>query len=529
MLASKYLASYFILWCALFEVSSAAIVRRRIEEVQPGAPAAAPAAAGAGGLPSSSPVQHTYAPPSCTPLENHGSHSTIEIGVGTPPQMLDVIADTGSTNLIVTSCICHQHACGNTQASCFTGVNVSTSFELELDKTKNPKMMQFTFGSGEVFAAVASDVVAIGQIQAKMNNSLLLMVDHKLDVDLPSLEGILGLGIPASTVGGAASKGPMSEMKSWLEQAQVPRFSMCLNDDGRAGVLRVSTNEQLNALQNVGQMHWALEFRGVSAGTDDPGHATFCSPGDKPPGAVTACGMIPDSGTTLIMGPQHHILALTKQICDEWHACKVARDARAKQSKEIGSPSAKPGLGDSIREMMGRWGIPVPEALKGAQLTPEQEIALDSYHAFQNLVHDCASWLTPDSNIDELLPSIFFHVAGSEGRTASLEMRPSLYIVATSEKNCLPFFGAYDYSTPQNGPVWIIGTPLFYEYQVHFDTLGKGSLAFQQTNCGTCVDGKIMSLVGQKSSLRKRTTGLSSLRQMKNKIRMPRYNTSLPL
>ena len=32
----------------------------------------------------------------------------------------------------------------------------------------------------------------------------------------------------------------------------------------------------------------------------------------------------------------------------------------------------------------------------------------------------------------------------------------------------MPFFGEYDYETVQNGPIWIMGTPLFYEYEVHY-------------------------------------------------------------
>ena len=33
---------------------------------------------------------------------------------------------------------------------------------------------------------------------------------------------------------------------------------------------------------------------------------------------------------------------------------------------------------------------------------------------------------------------------------------------------CMPFFGEFDYDTAMNGPIWIMGTPLFYEYQVHY-------------------------------------------------------------
>ena len=30
------------------------------------------------------------------------------------------------------------------------------------------------------------------------------------------------------------------------------------------------------------------------------------------------------------------------------------------------------------------------------------------------------------------------------------------------------FSESTDYETVQNGPIWIMGTPLFYEYEVHY-------------------------------------------------------------
>lgn len=45
------------------------------------------------------------------PLENHGSYSAVKIGIGTPRQYLDLIADTGSSAVIVTHCACQKTNC----------------------------------------------------------------------------------------------------------------------------------------------------------------------------------------------------------------------------------------------------------------------------------------------------------------------------------------------------------------------------------------------------------------------------------
>merc|ERR1740117_2510036 len=78
-------------------------------------------------------------------------------------------------------------------------------------------------------------------------------------------------------------------------------------------------------------MHWGLDFQRVSVGKElTP--VTFCNPNDKKPGAQTACGAIPDSGTTVIMAPKKHLTALFNQICQEWPRCKKAA-AKAKGLK----------------------------------------------------------------------------------------------------------------------------------------------------------------------------------------------------
>merc|ERR1719486_1448509 len=83
-------------------------------------------------------------------LKNKGTHSEIDIDVGTPGQRFSVVADTGSNSVIVPSCRCQEtsQACTKGDA-CFTGTNKSSTFLLEEDKTStdNAAHTMMSFGS----------------------------------------------------------------------------------------------------------------------------------------------------------------------------------------------------------------------------------------------------------------------------------------------------------------------------------------------------------------------------------------------
>lgn len=68
-------------------------------------------------------------------------------------------------------------------------------------------------------------------------------------------------------------------------------------------------------------------------------------------------------------------------------------------------------------------------------------------------------------------------------------------------------FSAMDYYTELNGDVWIFGTPLFYEYTVHYDRgqgkaeeIKMGFSSKKESQCGQCQGEKIVrsSLLDEK-------------------------------
>merc|ERR1740138_140117 len=112
--------------------------------------------------------------------------------------------------------------------------------------------------------------------------------------------------------------------------------------------------------------------------------------------------------------------------------------------------------------------------------------ALPKAVIFQQLILDCGHWLSKERGLEEL-PPVHFHIAGANGTKQTLKLSGWSYIIETQEKEykivyktlpglgklpvgknftgttkkvCSPAFSPMEYSTEQNGPVWILGTPV---------------------------------------------------------------------
>jgi len=269
-----------------------------------------------------------------------------------------------------------------------------------------------------------------------------------------------------------ARRSPVPQVKSFLEQASVSRFSVCFNSGESGGVLRLGLPEGPKPLRSVGREHWGLDFRGISVGASEPQRLQICSKEDMEDGQDTPCGAIPDSGTTFMMGPQEHLDELFEAICDGWKRCADNHTALVKASEAANK--------DAL-EIYGTnpWGS-LEAASKGQVL--------------QFLLDDCASWLD-ETSLDEL-PPLKFHLANKdEDEGHVLEFSAADYVVKAKVNDthfCQPAFGAMDYLTQKNGPVWILGLPTFYAYTVTYDTKAETpTVAFTstaETPCGGCGD-----------------------------------------
>lgn len=334
---------------------------------------------------------------------------------------------------------------------------------------------------------------------------------------------------------------PEHSPKSFLEQAKVDRFSMCFNNEG-GGVLKLGEPPLEDAMQNIGVEHWGLEFMGISLGEKAwTNEVLFCGAGSNmTANQKTACGIIPDSGTTAIMGPEDQINVLMEGVCDGWSRCSDNHTALIRAAEAADKAAAKEYGFDP-------WDIkPVSKA-----------------QVFQTLLMDCAAWMDEDKGFEaEGLPDLHFHVGSADGKKKALKIPGVDYIMSMNEEDidyvykhvpgfgdvpvsanhtgrfqkvCSPSFGAMDYKTVQNGDVWILGVPLFNQYKVGYDLKAEvPSMSFtslEDTECGTCKkETALVSETSVSQGLRgSAKSGAKKIRHISAPWRVPDFDKSLPL
>jgi len=307
-------------------------------------------------------------------------------------------------------------------------------------------------------------------------------------------------------------------VKSYLEQANVKRFSMCFGKD--EGALRLNVPADTEALDAVGQSHWGLSLEGVSlgSGTKLKGKMSFCNRTEMDEDQETPCGVIPDSGTTLIMAPSKSLNVLFENLCDSWDRCKSNHTALL-DAAEAAHQAA-----------VAKYNID-PFDVKSMVKTGTKAQVL------QFLLNDCASW-AGDSGLEEL-PDINFHVAGKSGKAATLTLKPKEWVLAledpeSKETMCSPAFSVMEYPTQLNGDVWILGTPLFYAYNVIYDVESSPpSMGFTSTKedaCTACASAAgLVSMNATKVEANTHMKATSKLRRLHGAPRNPNIDVSQPL
>merc|ERR1719215_1851208 len=151
------------------------------------------------------------------------------------------------------------------------------------------------------------------------------------------------------------------------------------------------------ALGSIGEVHWGLDFRGITVGSVSAS-VSFCVSENMTKDQTTPCGAIPDSGTTALMAPQEHLDALYESLCDQWDRC--SRNVTAMKLAAENAHNA---------------------AVEAYNVDPWDIQAASKNDIFQLLIKDCKNWLTTDHGLSEL-PPIYFHVRGAGGRQQSLQL-----------------------------------------------------------------------------------------------------------
>lgn len=474
---------------------------------------------------------------SCAALKNEEAYFSVQVSVGTPPQVLNLVADTGSNSLVVESCVCQENGGCPAGDQCFTGTDKSSTFSLFKNGTgQNAQMMQveITYGSGPVQGVIAEDRVNIGGVSSTMTDGFMLMVSRQVNFNT-ALEGILGLGVPdwgglpafsaasnAANGAGAKSESEAPCMTGFLEQAGLPSFSICFAEEG--GALRFNPQSTATAIDSVGHLHWGVSFEGVSigssAGASDK--LAFCQRENMAQGMQTPCGAIVDSGTTLITGPSEQVSVLLESLCDDWQLCKDNYTALVEAASAASETAA---------EIYGSGFDPF--GLENASTSSKTLVLM-------RLLSDCQRWMGNDGL--NSLPAVKFHVASGDGLgKQALQLDPEHYIFqvrdpATDTVHCSPAFDVgYEEPTTINGQVWIFGTPFFYAHHVSYNLAADPpTVTFapvsEQKPCTPCAEGSTPALHEESAAQKEQPQHEESVMQqdVHTKVHMPRAFHGVP-
>lgn len=458
----------------------------------------------------------------------------MEVEVGTPSQRFELVADTGSNTLIVQSCVCQElGSCPSSFGRCFRG-NATSTFSIARSQNGDgdPHVWILKYGSGDIEALVTTDFVSVGSYTARMNSSLLLMVSQSLNFDA-GFEGILGLGVPNVTakIGPAGGTHRQPEvLTSFLDGARVNHFSLCFNS-GSDGVLALDYETAAKPLASTSREHWQLKLLGasvaghqISMGQDTAKHSA-----------------IPDSGTTLITGPQEQIAALLESICEKWPRCKTAREElNIAMVQTLSKTASKGGVASRSKTRLldayARWH----ESSAGAFAQANASFTGSGAFALQMLMEDCSSWKT-GVHLNAEMPTIKLHLEGADGTKQDVQLLPSSYVAEVTanamvwtqkyllgilpywwpeleeDSSCATLLGSAEYVGHQ---VWILGTPLFYNRRVHFDLGSPPSVGFSDEPCGSCVSGEYQNDISLAQSQS------AGMRQLRHPGRVPWPKTS---
>lgn len=217
------------------------------------------------------------------------------ISVGTPPQVFNVIFDTGSSNLWIPG------------KSCGSGCGSHPMYDSSKSSTAAANGTEFAiqYGSGPVSGFLSEDAVSTGDVALKEYTFAEINVTKGLGLaySVGKFDGILGLGWPSIAVDHLPTVFEEMVAQGLVDE---PVFSFSLGKaDGDVGELTFGgvdktkyTGEMTYApLSN--ETYWALDLDGISSG----GTAI-----------TTAKRVIVDSGTSILAGPKAEVDAFMKKI-----------------------------------------------------------------------------------------------------------------------------------------------------------------------------------------------------------------------
>jgi hypothetical protein len=238
--------------------------------------------------------------PKQIPLKNYrNAQYTGIIKIGTPPQELPVIFDTGSGNLWVTSSRCNSPSC-----------KTHVSFNSNRSTTYNPLNLgvEVTFGTGNIAGEINEDIFNVGNIEIPRQRFGEILNENGDVFNSGKFAGILGLAYPSMS---AYESTPVfdSIINNKLLKHNIMTFYYSYNEheDGQITFGYVDKSKhigKINYYPVIDKYYWTIEMTDIKL---DGRSLGLCSKA-KP------CKAVMDTGTSLITGPTRELKELLKMI-----------------------------------------------------------------------------------------------------------------------------------------------------------------------------------------------------------------------
>jgi len=224
-----------------------------------------------------------------------------EIEVGTPPQKIRVIFDTGSSNLWVPN----GRSLAQTQL-----LQNHDGFFYKYSKTfaLSDQPFKIRYGSGPVSGWYCKDEVLIGDL--KLPNFIFALVDKFMGLgsiytsESSGFDGILGLGFGSLSVGQIPTV--MKELNaSGMLKEPVFGFYLGNDEDGQfvlGGVDPAHYQGDFNFLPVIAAGYWEIQLDQIKIGSESAESWKMALSKSK--------SAIVDSGTSLLVGPQDEVEAI---------------------------------------------------------------------------------------------------------------------------------------------------------------------------------------------------------------------------
>lgn len=221
-----------------------------------------------------------------------------KIGVGTPPQSLNVIFDTGSTNLWVTSVQCLSKYCKNNEKY---DNSLSTSHEsLDID-------LEVEFGTGAVKGVISQDIISIGHLQIQSQIFAEIREENGEVFKETKFSGILGLAFPGMS---ANHYTPIFDNIINQKLLSSNQFSFYFSEyPKQESVVIFGENDPKYFKEPIlwfpvsRKYYWEIEMSDISINGQKMNLCFF----DK-------CRIALDTGTSLITGPSREVVQLLKVL-----------------------------------------------------------------------------------------------------------------------------------------------------------------------------------------------------------------------